>query len=62
MFNNKRFVKIHKENGLKIVLDTETGVNYLIYEGGYAGGITPLLDENGKPVVTPKDEMYKYLR
>ena len=62
MFNNKRFVKIHKESGLKIVLDTETGVNYLIYEGGYAGGITPLLDENGKPVVTPKDEIYKYLR
>lgn len=35
-----------------ILVDKETGVNYLFVSQGYAGGLTPLLDENGKPVVT----------
>lgn len=35
-----------------ILVDTETGVNYLFVSQGYAGGLTPLLDENGKPIVT----------
>ena len=36
----------------QILVDTETGVNYLIWKSGYAGGITPLLDSEGKVVVT----------
>ena len=32
--------------------DTETGVNYVFHKDGYAGGLTPLLDKDGKPVVT----------
>lgn len=56
MFNSdKRFQVIHKEgtmSGFKIIVDTETGVNYLFSWDGYAGGLTPLLDKEGKPVVT----------
>lgn len=36
-----------------IIQDTKTGVNYLFHASGYAGGITPLLDEHGKVVITP---------
>lgn len=32
--------------------DTETGVNYLFQQGGYAGGLTPLLDREGKPIIS----------
>lgn len=42
-----------KDDGLRqILVDTETGVNYLVWKSGYAGGITPLLDSEGKVVVT----------
>ena len=30
----------------------ETGVNYLFHREGNAAGLTPLLDKDGKPVVT----------
>ena len=36
---------------LQIIVDRETGVNYLIWKSGYAGGITPLLDSEGKVVI-----------
>ena len=43
-----------KDEGLRqILVDTETGVNYLVWKSGYAGGITPLLDSEGKVIVTP---------
>ena len=35
-----------------IYVDKETGVNYLFVANGYAGGLTPLLDCDGKPVIT----------
>ena len=38
----------------KIAVDTATGVNYIIYTEGYSGGLTVLLDKDGKPVVTPE--------
>ena len=42
-----------KESGLmKVIVDRETGVNYLFIQSGYAGGLTPLLDAEGKPVIT----------
>lgn len=42
-----------KDDGLRqILVDTETGVNYLIWKSGYAGGITPLLDSEGKVIIT----------
>ena len=36
----------------RVIIDRETGVNYLYVGCGYGGGLTPLLDENGKPIVT----------
>ena len=42
-----------KESGLmKVIVDRETGVNYLFIQSGYAGGLTPLLDAEGKPIIT----------
>lgn len=34
----------------RVLLDTQTGVMYLQVQNGYAGGLTPLLDKDGKPV------------
>ena len=53
--NQKRFVWLEAEGILKgsqIIVDTVTGVNYLFVKEGYAGGLTPLLDEHGNPIVT----------
>ena len=59
MRKENRFEVIYTEgtslsdNGQKkIMVDKETGVTYLVWKSGYAGGITPLLDHYGKPVVT----------
>lgn len=35
-----------------VIVDRQTGVNYLYVHRGYGGGLTPLLDKDGKPVVT----------
>ena len=35
-----------------IVVDTKTGVTYLWRASGYAGGMTPLLNPDGTPVIT----------
>ena len=35
-----------------IIVDKETGVNYLYVHRGYGGGLTPLIDANGKPIIT----------
>ena len=38
----------------EILVDRETGVQYLFHcSGGYAAGLTPLLDQDGRPVVSP---------
>ena len=56
MSSKKRFEVIHSEGGfsgvVEILVDKETGVNYLFRASGYAGGLTPLLDREGKPVVS----------
>lgn len=52
----KRFKRIYKQGAMTVIeiwVDTQTGVNYIFRQSGYAGGITPLLDREGKPVVTP---------
>ena len=51
----ERFVKVYSENlGQEMILvDKKTGVNYLFVQSGYAGGLTPLLNRDGTPVVTP---------
>ena len=49
-----RFIKVHSEamGGRMILVDKVTGVNYLFVQSGYAGGLTPLLDRDGKPIVS----------
>ena len=51
---NKRF-EIKNTQGVlstgKIIVDTETGVNYLFWQEGYAGGLTPHLNRDGTVVV-----------
>ncbi|WMJ23628.1 DUF6440 family protein [Paludicola sp. MB14-C6] len=50
-----RFIKVFTQgtlNATEIWIDRETGVNYLFHQSGYAGGLTPLLDRDGKPVIT----------
>lgn len=42
-----------KNSGVRqIIVDKETGVNYLAWKAGYGAGITPLLDSDGKVIVT----------
>lgn len=56
MAKEKRFEKVYSQGALEVIeilVDKETGVNYLFRQNGYAGGLTPLLDRDGKPVVTP---------
>ncbi len=51
----ERFEKVYKQGKLTVTeiwVDKETGVNYLYHEDGYSGGLTPLLDRDGKPIVT----------
>ena len=53
---DKRFIKVYSEDGMtisKVLVDRQTGVNYLFHASGYAGGLTPLLKPDGTPVVTP---------
>lgn len=56
MKQEERFVRIYSQGKLdyvEILVDKETGVNYLYRQSGYSGGLTPLLDKDGKPVITP---------
>ena len=59
MKKEKRFKKVYSQGGLtstEILVDKETGVNYVFYQSGYAGGLTPLLVSHGNVVVTPTIE------
>ena len=50
-----RFVKTYSQGVLDVMeiwVDRETGVNYIFHWNGSAGGMTPLLDADGKPVVS----------
>ncbi len=56
MANNQRFERVYiqgKMSSTEIWVDKETGVNYLYHACGYSGGLTPLLERDGKPIVTP---------
>jgi len=56
MAKNDRFEKVYTQGAINIIeiwVDKETGVNYIFRQSGYSGGMTPLLDRDGKPVVSP---------
>ena len=58
MSKKGRFEKIYSQGlgSMEIWVDKETGVNYLYRQSGYSGGLTVLLDKDGKPVITPCKE------
>lgn len=42
-----------RDEGLRqILVDKETGVHYLLWKAGYGAGITPLLDAEGKVIIS----------
>ena len=55
MAKEKRFEKVFSQSAgsMEIWVDKETGVNYLYRSIGYSGGLTVLLDRDGKPIITP---------
>ena len=57
---NDRFVEVYNQgivNVATIIVDTDTGVNYLMGSHNKANGtgLTVLVDRDGKPIVTPID-------
>ncbi|MBQ8683029.1 MAG: hypothetical protein IJ518_00750 [Clostridia bacterium] len=53
----KRFIVKEQQSGFAtsqtVLVDRQTGVNYLYVASGYSGGLTVLVDAMGKPIVTP---------
>lgn len=53
-----RFVKVTEEGcflgGSEVWVDTRTGVQYLYHYAGNAGGLTVLVDADGKPLLYRK--------
>jgi len=58
MAREKRFIKKYSQSLGETVIwvDRETGVNYLFIGSGYAGGLTVLVDKDGKPIITPVED------
>lgn len=63
MFGRKkkrRFSAIYpdgKSSSCKIIVDKDTGVNYLFVNDGVCAGLTVMVDKDGKPIVTtPENE------
>ena len=55
MIKGDRFEKVYSQGKLNVTeiwVDKETGVNYVFHASGYAGGMTPLLDRDGKPIIS----------
>ena len=53
----KRFELLEREGlgaarEVNIIRDKQTGVQYLYYQSGYAGGLTPLLDKDGNTIIS----------
>ena len=53
-----RFEQVYEQGSLfgvtcRVLRDKQTGVQYLFAQCGQAGGLTPLLDREGRPVITP---------
>ncbi len=62
---NLRFKVVFSEfNGRnQIIVDQETGINYLVIESVNGGmGITPLLNQNGAPTFTMTEKLREQYR
>ena len=54
VISDRRFEKVYNQGVVDVIeiwVDKETGVNYIYRMSGYAGGLSPLLDKNGKPII-----------
>lgn len=50
----KRFEVVYSQgvtDVVRVLMDNLTGALYLQVQAGNAGGLTPLLDKNGKPMI-----------
>ena len=60
MADEKRFVKSYSQGfwgrTMEVWVDKKTGVNYLVTQSGYSGGMTVLVDREGKTIITPVRE------
>jgi hypothetical protein len=55
----ERFKVIYKQGTMapiKLIVDTETGVTYMFHAWCNSGGMSVLLDKDGKPVITSPSE------
>lgn len=57
----ERFVEVYSQgvtNIRKVIVDTETGVNYLLLSSNMTSGcgVCALMDKDGKPLVTSLDQ------
>ena len=56
MAKDQRFEIVYSQGTITVTeiwVDKETGVNYLYHASGSSGGLTPLLDREGKHVISP---------
>jgi hypothetical protein len=60
MSKEKRFVVTYQQQlgSVKIIVDTETGVQYFYVSEGYSGGMSVLVDRDGKPIIDPNYRDY----
>lgn len=49
--NSERFAIAVSEGRNDIYVDTYTGVMYFYHDGGDSGGMSVMLDQNGKPLI-----------
>jgi hypothetical protein len=61
-----RFIKVYSQNSVfgcneRILVDVETGVNYLFCTEGLGCGLTVMLNADGKPVVWTREEIKREL-
>ncbi|MDR0975328.1 MAG: DUF6440 family protein [Ruminococcus sp.] len=56
---NERFTKASRKpislgalSGIEIIVDNDTGVNYMFYYNGQSSGLTVIVDRDGKPYIS----------
>ena len=63
MAREDRFEKVFEQgmvNVTEIWVDRVTGVPYVFHASGYAGGLTPLLGPDGRPLLCDKAQEDEY--
>ena len=63
MAREDRFEKVFEQgmvNVTEIWVDRVTGVQYVFHASGYAGGLTPLLGPDGRPLLCDKAQEGEY--